>query len=172
MTEQSQPLTCTFHPKRETALRCNRCEQPICVQCATQTPTGYRCPECIRNQKKKFVTVRWYDHLTSTVVSALLSFLGSLLAQWIGFYSLLIALFLGFGIARVVRFVIGNRRSPIIPWLSAGGALLGTLPLLVMALITFVLSSFAGGPVNIIGFLVQALFTVVVTTTVYYQFTG
>lgn len=37
---------CTYHPKVETTLGCNRCERPICAACAVQTPVGARCPEC------------------------------------------------------------------------------------------------------------------------------
>ena len=58
MSDQ-KPLTCYNHPNRETVLRCNRCEQPICVQCAVKTPTGYRCKQCVKTQQKVFVTVKW-----------------------------------------------------------------------------------------------------------------
>ena len=39
MTETTT-LYCYVHPNRETALRCNHCNRPICADCAIRTPTG------------------------------------------------------------------------------------------------------------------------------------
>jgi hypothetical protein len=33
---------------RETLLRCNRCDRPMCTECAVQHPVGLRCKECIK----------------------------------------------------------------------------------------------------------------------------
>ena len=33
-------------------LRCNRCDKPICYDCAVRTPVGYRCKECVRASSK------------------------------------------------------------------------------------------------------------------------
>ena len=38
--------TCTYHPNRETALACSRCDRPICTECVVHSPVGMRCPEC------------------------------------------------------------------------------------------------------------------------------
>jgi len=56
MAEDKDPqvMYCYVHPDRETLLRCNRCERPICQSCAVLTPTGYRCKECVRGQQKIF----------------------------------------------------------------------------------------------------------------------
>ncbi len=43
--ETPQPMVCANHPNRETMLRCNRCEKPICIHCAVLTEVGYRCKE-------------------------------------------------------------------------------------------------------------------------------
>ena len=59
--ETTPKLNCYNHPQRETMLRCNRCERPICSECAVLTPTGYRCKECIRGQQKTFDTSRPLD---------------------------------------------------------------------------------------------------------------
>ncbi|MDW8120276.1 MAG: hypothetical protein RMK40_06505 [Chloroflexota bacterium] len=39
-------LECAFHPGVETALRCGRCERPICPRCVVHTPVGARCRQC------------------------------------------------------------------------------------------------------------------------------
>ena len=56
MSEQPQtyPFFCANHPDRGTSLRCNRCERPICTECAVLTPVGYRCKNCVKSQQKVF----------------------------------------------------------------------------------------------------------------------
>ena len=47
----SEPLYCINHPDRETLLRCGKCGQPICPQCAVRHPVGLRCPQCAQLKK-------------------------------------------------------------------------------------------------------------------------
>ena len=44
--DDSGPLYCYRHPKSETYIRCNRCDEPICTRCAVQTPFGFKCRQC------------------------------------------------------------------------------------------------------------------------------
>lgn len=169
MSENPDPLTCAFHPKRETNLRCNRCNKPICVQCAHQTPIGYRCPECIRNHKKKFITARWYDYITSVLVSFVIAFLASFITSILGFYSLLLAVVAGFLIARAVRMVINNRRSPTIHWLTVIGTILGSLYRVMVYLAAFLVTLQSGDAANPIGLVLQVLFTILAASAAYYQ---
>lgn len=39
---------CANHKSTETALRCGKCEKPICGRCVIFTPVGTRCRECAR----------------------------------------------------------------------------------------------------------------------------
>ncbi len=39
--------TCYRHPDRETYIRCQRCDKPICPACMNPAPVGYQCPECV-----------------------------------------------------------------------------------------------------------------------------
>lgn len=93
-------LYCANHPQRETMLRCNKCNKPICMECAVRTPVGYRCRECVRGQQDKFYTASSSNQVLGyggAVVAGLL--LG--LAAWLlgglmgGFFGLIIAFFLG-----------------------------------------------------------------------------
>ncbi|MCW8804247.1 MAG: DUF4097 family beta strand repeat-containing protein [Ignavibacteriaceae bacterium] len=84
MTDQPTVITCANHPNTETLLRCNRCEKPICIKCAIQTPTGYRCKECVQGQQKVFETAQWQDIPLAFIAAAVLSFLGSLIASTSG----------------------------------------------------------------------------------------
>lgn len=46
-----ETLYCVNHPDRETLLRCGKCGQPICPECAVRHPVGLRCPQCARLKK-------------------------------------------------------------------------------------------------------------------------
>ena len=51
----SQELTaprCYRHSDRETYIRCQRCERPICPDCMRQAAVGFQCPDCVREGAK------------------------------------------------------------------------------------------------------------------------
>ncbi|MFI0420223.1 rhomboid family intramembrane serine protease [Spongiactinospora sp. 9N601] len=51
-TEPGQPGAavpmCYRHPDRETYVRCQRCERPICPDCMREAAVGHQCVECVR----------------------------------------------------------------------------------------------------------------------------
>ena len=159
-------LYCYNHPQRETLLRGNRCERPICTECAVQTPTGYRCKECVRGQQKVFETAVGVDYVFGVVIAAVLAFLGSLVAGIMGFFTIFVAPIVGVIVAEAVRRAVRRRRSKLLFQLTAGAAALGSLPLLVLALLPL----FAGG--FSLGIVWQGIYTFLVTTTVYYRLSG
>ncbi len=172
MSDIENTLTCTFHPKRETQLRCNRCEKPICIKCATHTPTGYRCQECIRSQQKIFVTTKWFDYIIAAIITAIVSFLGSLLTLFLGFYTIFIAFGAGYSAVWLVRKIIKNRRSPALKIVFSVTAFLGSLPPLIYWIVTTLQEmktygyAISGGIFTLIWYLA---YTVILTSNVFFQ---
>ena len=169
MSETEQPLTCAYHPKRETQLRCNRCNKPICIQCATHTPTGYRCRECIRSQQKVFITTKWFDHLIAALITGVLSLVGSLLGAYLGFYTILIAMGAGYLAVLATKKAINNRRSPLLKFVMSGTALLVSFtPTGYYLYQTYWLLGYGllGGLTTIIW---RLAFSVIITFYIYYQ---
>jgi membrane associated rhomboid family serine protease len=60
MTQAPQPVVpvCYRHPKRETYVRCTRCERPICPECMNDAAVGHQCPECVAEGRRTQRPVR------------------------------------------------------------------------------------------------------------------
>lgn len=128
------PLTCANHPQRQTRLRCNRCQKPICSQCAVLTPVGYRCKECVRGQQAVFETARRMDYPVAAVISAIGVGVAAYLLNYLAFWGILVAPVAGGGIAEIVRWAVRRRRSRHLPVAAAVGGAVGLLPLVLISL--------------------------------------
>jgi len=168
MTE-STTLYCYVHPNRETSLRCNNCNRPICASCAVRTPTGYRCKECVRERQKTFDTSEWYDYILGFIVagalSAVATFLVSLIGG-IGFFGWII-IFAGAPTAAViiaegVRLVTRRHRSRSLFITVAAGVVLGALPVILYQALTL----------NLFGILFQVIYLVIAVPLVYTRLSG
>ena len=170
MTEQTTgTLYCYVHPNRETALRCNNCERPICAQCAVRTPTGYRCKECVKGQQKVFNTSEWYDYIFGFGIAAILSGVAAFLVTLIGGIGIFGWFLIAAGaptaavvIAEGVRLATGRRRSRPLFITVAVGIVLGALPTMLLQLISL----------NIFGIIFQVIYLVIAVPTVYARLSG
>jgi hypothetical protein len=168
MTESST-LYCYVHPNRETSLRCNNCNRPICASCAIRTPTGYRCRECVRQRQKTFETSEWYDYVLGFIVAAILSAIAAFLVTLIGgigfFGWFLIAAgapTAAVAIAEGVRAVTKRRRSRALFMTVAAGVILGALPVILFQVLTQ----------NFFGIVFQIIYLIIATPVVYTRLSG
>jgi hypothetical protein len=169
MTETTTgTLYCYVHPNRETSLRCNNCNRPICASCAIRTPTGYRCRECVRGQQKTFETTEWYDFITGFLVAAVLSAIASFLVTFIGgigfFGWFLIAAgapTAAVAIAEGVRAVTRRRRARALFITVVVGVVFGALPIILLQVFT-----------NPFGILFQVIYLVIAVPVVYSRLSG
>lgn len=155
-------------------LRCNKCERPICSQCAVLTPTGYRCKECVRGQQKIFNNARALDYVLAVVVAAGLGYLGSYVISFIGFFTIFAAPFMGTIIAEAVKKLTGNRRSRSLFTAATVATAVGSLPNLVLRLLSLWFGLQVGG-FNVYGLLPliwQGVYVFLVCGAVYYRLTG
>ena len=118
---------CKNHPGRETTLRCNRCEMPICPDCARKTPVGYRCVGCVRQQQSIFDTVLWHDYVVAAVISFVLSSLAGVLMVRLGWFVIFLAPTVAGIISEIIRRAIGRRRGKYLSYVAVGCMLLAGL---------------------------------------------
>lgn len=120
-------LGCINHPGRETTLRCNRCDGPICPDCARKTPVGYRCVGCVRQQQSIFDTAVWHDYVVAAVISFVLSGLAGALLVRFGWFVIFLAPTVGGFISEIIRRAIGRRRGKYLSYVAVGCMLLAGL---------------------------------------------
>lgn len=169
MTQTTGTLYCYVHPNRETSLRCNNCDRPICASCAVRTPTGYRCRECVKGQQKIFNTSEWYDYVSGFVVAAFLSAVAAFLVTMIGGIGIFGWFLIAAGaptaavvIAEGVRMVTRKRRSRSLFMTVAAGVVIGALPVILYQLLS----------INLFGIVFQIIYLVIAVPVVYSRLSG
>jgi hypothetical protein len=166
----SEVLYCANHPGRKTHLRCNKCGKPICSSCATPTPVGYRCPECIREHQDIFYNARAIDYVIAVVVALPLALISGILASFMsrsffGFFLIFAGPGAGTLIGRIVLRAVGRRRGRGMPEMVAGLVAFGGI---VMAL-PMLIPLFFGQPSRIIGLVFMGIYILGSSSATYYQ---
>lgn len=120
---------CEVHPDRETSLRCNKCGRYMCVQCAVQTPVGYRCRQCVRQHEDKFFQGTNNDYLIVFVACAVLGGIAGVVSRYIGFplIILIVAFPVGGFISEIALRLIKRRRGRRTGEVGAAGVVIGGL---------------------------------------------
>jgi hypothetical protein len=133
--DEAGVMYCANHPNVETLLRCNKCGKPICMKCAVQTPVGYRCKECVRQQQNVYFNAEAWDNPIALAVSFLVTLIATPLVSAIlgrmGFFGIIIALFIGASaggiLAQIIRRAVGRRRGRYLPYFALAGIIFGVL---------------------------------------------
>ena len=110
--------------------------------------------------------------IAAVILTGLISFLGSLVASFLGFFTIFVAMGAGALAVTLVKKAINNRKSPLLNNLMTASALIASLPLLLIrgALILpyfFQVGIEASGSLFSLAWFV--LYSALVTSTVYYQ---
>ena len=169
------PLYCYNHPQRQTYLRCNQCERPICSSCAMLTPTGYRCKECVRGQQKKFDTTRWWDYPVTVIVALVLSIVFDYLinsVRLMSIFLLILAPVAGMIIAAAVRFAVRKRRSRNLPYAATISTFVGGILFPIITIIYLFVLSPGAGLSSLLSLIWPIAYAILSAITVFYRLKG
>jgi hypothetical protein len=113
----TEPLRCATHPNVETNLRCGKCGKPICPKCLVQTPVGARCRECARLNRPPTFRVSGGYYLKAAgmalVLAVVVGLVWGAIETFLPFYffSLIVAMGVGWVIGEVVSRAVNRKRS-------------------------------------------------------------
>ncbi len=120
-------VQCPRDPGVETALRCSRCDTPICPRCLVHTPVGARCRDCARISKSPVYTLDQMQVLRAALASVVGGvvmggiWLLVLAPFTVGFLSIFIGAGLGYVFTRLMELATGRKRGPVVAGLAVFG---------------------------------------------------
>ncbi|MBK6561030.1 MAG: DnaJ domain-containing protein [Dehalococcoidia bacterium] len=120
-------VQCARHPEVSTALRCSRCDTPICPKCLIQTPVGARCKDCARIARSPVYTLSAGNAAKAAAASvvggvAMGLVWGLVLMPFtFGWFSIFVGAGLGWVFTRILEAVTRRKRGPYM----VGFAMLG-----------------------------------------------
>lgn len=130
MASMPETVECARHAGVETALRCGRCETPICPSCLIQSPVGARCPDCARVVRAPMYVLSGQNMLRAGLAAVVGGVVMGLLWRLIllpftaGFFSLLVGVALGYAFTRLLEFATGGKRGPGMVGFAVSGIVL------------------------------------------------
>lgn len=138
-------VECPRDPGVETALRCGRCDTPICPKCLIQSPVGSRCRDCGRLSKNPIYTLTTQGKMRAAAAAGIggivMGFVwGLVLIQFtFGIFSIFLGLGLGWVFTRALDFATGRKRGPMVAGFAIGGIFLawGVMALMVPGIALF-----------------------------------
>jgi hypothetical protein len=123
-------VNCATHPNVETELGCGRCGKPICPQCLIMTPAGQRCRDCAQLRRPPMYEVKPTTLLRAAgaavgvgIVAGVIWYFVSGIA-FLGFFIFLLAIGLGYAMARAVDLATNSKRGRAIQIIAALGIVL------------------------------------------------
>lgn len=141
---------CVNHPQTETYLRCNKCGKPVCMKCVQRTPVGYRCNECLGEQRAGYYTATLLDYALAVIIGVILGAIAAFVVTFInlGLFSIIIAIFAGpFAggiISEAIRRAVSKRRGRYLGLTASAAIVVGALAILILPALPFVLAGVPG----------------------------
>ncbi len=120
-------VQCARDPGVQTALRCSRCDTPICPKCMIQTPVGARCRDCARIARSPVYSLSTTD--TAKAAGAAIAGGVAMGLVWgfvllpfsFGFLSIFVGAGLGWAFTRLMEAVTRRKRGPVVVGLAFMG---------------------------------------------------
>jgi hypothetical protein len=108
------------------------------MKCVQRTPVGYRCKECLGEQRAGYYTATSFDYVIAVAVAVILGAVGGFAMSLVGGFWL-IAIFAGpiAGgiISEAIRRLISKRRGRYLALVATVGVVIGTLALVSLGLL-------------------------------------
>jgi hypothetical protein len=122
-----------------------------------------------------FETAIAQDYVLGAIVAGGLSFLGSLVIPLLSWFTIFVTPIAGVIIAEATRLATRRRRARALFLVIAGAVVLGSLPVLLFNLglwLAYLSQMGAAGGAPIYQMIWRGVYTMVITSTVYYRLSG
>lgn len=122
----------------------------MCLKCVQRTPVGYRCKECLGEQRAGYYTATALDYAVAAILGVVLGAVAAFVMTLfnLGLFSIIIAIFAGpFAggiISEAIRRVTGKRRGRYLGVTACAALVIGALALLLLPVLPFVLAGASG----------------------------
>ena len=127
MQAVTQVVMCPRDPAVETALRCGKCDTPICPKCMVISPAGQRCKDCGRAVRNP-IYVLGPKHIAKAAAAAVIGGIvmgliwGLVLLPFsFGFFGIFLGVGLAWVFTRMMDFATGRKRGPMVVAFAIGG---------------------------------------------------
>ncbi|MBV9851277.1 MAG: hypothetical protein JO250_16530 [Armatimonadetes bacterium] len=118
-------MYCYRHPKTETAVRCGKCDRPICPRCMVPGPAGMRCPDCASLRRTALYRIHPARLLLAALAGLVTGVLGAYLMMLTGFFVFFVGPLYGGFVAEAVLRAAGRKRGRALEVIGVGGILVG-----------------------------------------------
>lgn len=144
-----QTQYCARHSKRETNIRCGRCDTPICPDCLVHAPVGMRCPDCAKVNKVPTYDVPFTYILRAIVAGVITAFVLSMAYRFAAGYAIVLGLLgipilnlllpylnmavivaIGFAVGEAVSLATNRKRGTTLKVISGSSLLIGVATIL------------------------------------------
>jgi hypothetical protein len=131
-------MVCYRHVKTETAVRCGKCDRPICTRCMVSGPVGMRCPDCASLRASPLYRIAPARLLLAVCAGLLTGLIGAWVLTMISFFVFFVGPFYGGLVAEAVLRAAGRKRGRALEIIGVGSIVLGAVLTCLPRLLFFV----------------------------------